>query len=228
MPKLIKGGSFEMPIRYMAYIPQKDERKYYFKSILEFYKTEIPNFTLIYGLLTPYERMVLNRTQRADDFYGKVDYVLIFTVPSKRDNSPIYIIEAPIVGTERSTVGFQYAKENSKLNEFRNMVVETATRMSKESFDEFIYQMSYEELYEGYKSRETSKELSDFYNRLPRNVRLELQQGLEPSSEDMILDTNAMPLTGVLTLDPNFWMSKDNQTAMTCNSMILSTYYNKR
>ena len=223
---MIKGGSFELPLDYMAYIPTKNERTSYFKAILDFYKTELPSFNLVYACLMPWEKVIGNIIKKYNDFSGKVDYILIFKVPNSNGES-IYLIEAPLFATERSCVGFEYAKEKGLLDKYRNMVMETAARVTEDKFDEFIYLMAYTEIYEGFLSRNTSRELSIFYDNLPRSIKNLLANDVKPNTEEVILDSNAQELHGVLSLNPNFWTTPENRDAMAANTIILSTYYNR-
>lgn len=229
----LKGGEIDLPIEYMTYLPGKSERRKYFESVLNFYKTEFPNFKLIYAYLTPlskvYKCIVDGWTYNIDNtFSEKIDYLLIFTVPSKLDNKPIYIIENPLFATTRSCVGFQYCKEQGKLDIFKNMILQTATRIPESRFMEFLYEMSMDELVENYPARLTDPKLAKFYESLPKSVMNSITETIEnPEAETVVLDPNAKQFKGVTSLNPDFWKSEENREALLANSIILSMYYNK-
>lgn len=229
----IPGGDFSLPIEYMSYVPTKSERRTYFDNILEFFKTELPVLKLIYAYLAPLDNIMRGLTDYwvgnslEDSFALKTDYVLIFKAESMIPGKPVYVIENPLFGTDRSAVGFQYCKEKGLLKEYKNVFLETATRIPCNKFEEFIYQMSYDELYEGYASRLTDQKKAKFYEGLPRSVRELLANDVKPNTDEVILDPNAKPFTGVLSMDKNFWKSKENLNALLCNLIILSSYYTK-
>jgi len=229
---MIKGGDFDLPMEYMTYIPTKAQRNAYFKDILAFYKKEFPNFKLIYAYLAPLERVMRGITNNlmwdTGGFSLKIDYLLIFKVPSKNKGKSIYIIENPLFSTNRSCVGFQYCKEKGMLDVFKNTVIETTTRMTEFAFTEFIYQMSFDELVENFNARESNPRLKAFYDNLPRKVRMAVEdKAVNHTEETIVLDANAAQFVGATSMDPNFWKSEENREALLTNSIILSMYYNK-
>lgn len=229
---LTVGGDFELPIEYMTHIPDKKSRRKYFDSLLEFYKTEFPGFKLIYAYLAPLDKIMKGfvdywNADITNTFAAKTDYVLIFEVESKIEGKPVYVIENPLFATDRSTVGFQYCKEKGILDKYKNVVLETATRIPVDKFYEFVYQMAYAELKEGYPTRLTDSKMAKFYETLPRIIKSSLANDVDADDEVMVLDPNAKPFTGVLTLDKYFWKSKDNLEALLSNLIILSSYYTK-